>query len=165
MTKIIAIAVIAATILLAGTAVVYAQTTSETPLQHMPMWGNTDGTNGNYYDEMLDYCVTASGTAENAQEHYQQMEEHMQDGTWQDHMGDGTYQDHMGEGTHQEHMGDGTHQEHMGDGTWQDHHGTTGSDTSDSGTGTTGGYGHMGSTGNGGTGTTGYGHIGDGMGM
>lgn len=149
MTKVIAISVIALTILLAGTAVVYAQAADDTALRQMPMWGETTGTDGaaatSNFDEMVEVCLTASGIdPAQAQEHMQNMEEHMSDGTMEEHMQDGTCEENMGnmgnreevQQQMEEHMADGTYEDHMGGGAYEDEdHMDGGSNEGQAGTG------------------------------
>jgi hypothetical protein len=150
MTKVITITILSAVVLLAGAAVVLAQTTPVGTGHHystMPVWGDgvtadTSGENRGptgFTDSVTglqEACIDAFGDdTARAEEHWQEMESHMQDGAWQDHMGDGAWQDHMGDYTDRsDHMSQEDWQEmeqamdeHMGDGTWQDHMDGTGS--------------------------------------
>ncbi|GBE57823.1 hypothetical protein BMS3Abin01_00749 [bacterium BMS3Abin01] len=128
MTKAIAITILSVVVLLAGAAVVLAQTTQGTTPDYggMPMWGGE--TTGSGITEGVTDISEVCGNQ--TQEHRQNMEQHMQDGTMEQHMQDGTMEQHHGaDGTG--HMSDQTREdmqqtmnEHMGDGTYQDHMGS-----------------------------------------
>ncbi len=89
MTKTIAVTILAVIVLLAGAAVVLAQTAPVTGHGPVPAWhhGGGDPENG-YGDTCYDSRDEAGG-------HWQEMDEHMQDGTWEEHhRDDGHYRDH-----------------------------------------------------------------------
>lgn len=137
MSRLTTMLVLSFIVLLTAGTVVYAQAT-EAPVGNgtAPATGNTTtGDASDWHDQMHEVCVNGSElTPEQREEHLQNMEQHMEDGTWQQHMGDGTWEEHHGEGGP---MGAGNWEEmrqkmdeHMGDGTWEEHHGNAGSNGS-----------------------------------
>ncbi len=128
MTKAIAITILSIVVLLAGAAVVLAQTTQTTTPDYgsMPLWGG-ETTGGDITEGVTDISEVCGNQT---QEHRQNMKQHMQDGTIERHMQDGTCEKHRGaDGAG--HMSDQTREEmqqtmneHMGDGTCQGHEGS-----------------------------------------